>query len=461
MQRRDIPSNIRRRTFLAGAGAGAAGVFLNPLFAAAAGAAPTRLLIIHRPCGTRPESFFPQTGDTMTFPLSPILQSFEKIKADMTILNEVTCPRDVAAPGDQHSAGLIGMMSGKKFMQIPGTDAGGDPNAKNIVAADKTIDQLLLQKVAGLQGTIPPIHSTAYRPSSVGLPCFKVMSYSGPNLPNFPESRPDQVFNKTFGNGMPAMSAAEIAKIRTQNGSVLDFVSKDLARLRGQVPQSQLPKLDAHLDGIRQLEQALAATGSNPGAMCTKPMQAALPSPPTGLTIDEAQHLAVSQNQLAIIQTAFQCDLTRVATFTFAHGNSDLRFGNMLTNFADHDGHHTLSHDTGAIAYQVRVEQFYAETLSAFLQGMKATPDGDGSLLDHTLVVYLNECCIGNTHSVENIPLLMFGGKSLKLQTGTHLKFGGRFMNDVWAAVGNAFGVPMLAFGDPMWNKGSVAGLIG
>jgi hypothetical protein len=177
--------------------------------------------------------------------------------------------------------------------------------------------------------------------------------------------------------------------------------------------------------------------------------------------VDEAQHLAVAKNQLAIIQTAFQCDLTRVATFTFAHGNSDLRFGNMLPNFADHDGHHTLSHDTGAVAYQLRVEQFYSETLSTFLQGMKATPDGDGSLLDHTLVVYLNECCIGNTHSVENIPLLMFGGKSLNLQTGKHLRFGGRFMNDVWAAVGNAFGVPMLGFGDPLWSKGAVTGLIG
>ncbi len=456
---RDMQS-IRRRSFLAGAGASAAGVFLNPLFAAAAGVSPNRLLIVHRPCGTRPEQFFPASGDATTFPLSPILQSFDPVKGDMVILNEVTCPRDVAAPGDQHSAGLIGMMSGKKFIQIPGTDSGGDPNAKNIVAADKTIDQLLLQNVAALKATIPSIQSTAYRPSSVGLPSFKVMSYSGPNGALFPESRPDQLFNRTFGSSMPALTADQIARIRAQKGSVLDFVNKDIARLRGNVPMSQLPKLDAHLDGIRQLEMSLATVGTNPGAACKAPAQVPLPNPATGLTIDEAQHLAVAQNQLAIISTAFQCDLTRVATFTYAHGNSDLRFGNMLTNFTDHDGHHTLSHDTAATAYQARIEQFYADSLSTFLQSMKAVPDGDGTLLDHTLVVYINECCIGNTHSVENMPVLMFGGKNLKLQVGKHLRFGGRFMNDVWAAVIAAFGTP-FAFGDPIWSKGAVTGLIG
>ncbi len=90
---------------------------------------------------------------------------------------------------------------------------------------------------------------------------------------------------------------------------------------------------------------------------------------------------------------------------------------------------------------------------------MKNTPDGDGSLLDHTLVVYLNEVAIGANHTIDNMPILMFGGKNLKLQTGRHLQFGGKFMTDVWTAVGNAMGVPMTTFGDAAFNRGTVTGL--
>jgi len=125
-------------------------------------------------------------------------------------------------------------------------------------------DQLLLQNVAGLQGTpIPSLQSTAYRPSSVGLPSFKVMSYSGANGALFPESRPDQLFNRTFGSSMPALSADQIAKIKAQKGSVLDFVNKDITRLRGFVPKSQLPKLDAHLDGHVTIPMAGPAESLN------------------------------------------------------------------------------------------------------------------------------------------------------------------------------------------------------
>jgi hypothetical protein len=260
-----------------------------------------------------------------------------------------------------------------------------------------------------------------------------------------------------------------LAQMRTQDQGVLDFVHKDLMRLRGLVPKSQLPKLDAHLDGLNQLDQALATSGMS--AACAKPTQLALPAAAGGVSVDEAQHLAVARNQLAVIASAFQCDLTRVATLSFAHGNSALRFSqmanelgalNVATDFTDGSGHHALSHETGddPTKYQARVETFYAALLSEFLQKLKAIPDGDGTLLDHTLVVYINECSIGAVHSIKDMPVLMFGGKDLKLQTGTHLHFGDRYMNDVWAAVSGAFGGP-ATFGDPAMSMGPVSGLFG
>jgi hypothetical protein len=456
--------HIPRRTFLAGVGTTAAGMLLRPLFASAAGASPTRLLVVHRPCGTYPPDFFPTGGTATTFTLPPILQPFAPVQDQMTILDGVYCPRDHGWPGDQHGAALITMMSGKRPIEIPGTDSGGDPNAKNQMAAGPSFDQMMLRATgSGLGGTIvPSIQSTAYRPSSIGLPNFKVMSYDGSSA-LFPESRPATLFSNIFA-AASNLSPADLDRQRAQNKSVLDFVSKDLTRLRGLVPMSQLAKLDAHLDGISQLETKLTATpGASAGPACTPPAQVALPDPTGDLTIDEAQHVAVAQDQLAIILTAFQCDLTRVATFSFAHGNSALRFARIIPGFPDPTltGHHDLSHVMPDTNLHSLIEQFYSQQLVKLLMAMKATPDGDGTLLDHTLVVYFNECCYGWDHSIENMPVLMFGGKNLKLQTGRHIQFGMKYMSDVWAATATAFGVPMNTFGDAAFSMGAVTGLFG
>lgn len=454
--------HVPRRTFLAGMGMTAAGMLLRPMFASAADAAPTRLLIVHRPCGTFPDQFFP-AGNATGFTLPYILEPFEPVKAEMTVLNGIHCPRDHDWPGDQHGAGIITMMSGKRPIEVPGTSSGGDANAKNQMAAQPSIEQTLLKDAkSGLGGTIvPSIQSTAYRPSSLGLPNFKVMSYDA-NGALFPESRPTTLFDNLFGSAVVGATPAEIERARLQNKSILDFVHKDLTRLRSQVPKSQLTKLDAHLDGVTKLEARLTASAGGAGAACKPPTLGSLLDPTGDLTVDEAQHKIVAQNQLAIILAAFQCDLTRVATFTFAHGNSTLRFGKIIAGFRDTGtGHHDLSHNTNATDLHAKVERFYAEQLVSMLQAMKATPDGAGTLLDNTLVVYFNECGFGWSHSVENIPLLMFGGKNLKLQTGRHIKFGQRHMNDVWVAVANALGVPMTTYGDTAFSKGAVTGLFG
>ena len=144
MNRTIFAKSVARRTLLAGVGAGVLGSLLRPLQAQEAGAPPTRLLIVHRPCGSVLEKFFPPPGDSHTFTLPSIIASFEPLKSEMVILNGINCPRDPDWPADKHAAALISMMCGKKFVEIPGTDAAGDPNAKNIVAPSATIDQHLL-----------------------------------------------------------------------------------------------------------------------------------------------------------------------------------------------------------------------------------------------------------------------------------------------------------------------------
>jgi Protein of unknown function (DUF1552) len=464
MTRTIFAKSVARRSVLAGVGAGVIGSLLRPLQAQEAMGPPTRLLIVHRPCGTVLENFFPAAGSATDFVLAPITKAFEPLKSEMVIVDGITCPRDTGWSGDQHAAALITMMTGKKFTNIPGTNAAGDPNTKYIVAADKSIDQYLLGKLPAKllpNAALPSIQSTAYLPSNTGLPSFKVMSYKGNNLALFPEVDAATLFKTIFIGDNAGLTPAQIAQKLDQEKSVLDRVNADLTRLKGLIPASQMPKLDAHISAIQGLEQALAASGATPtGKTCMPPTQAALPAAKAGQTQDEAQHLALAQNQLGIIQTAFQCDLTRVATFSFAHGNSDLRFQQIDQQVSSAGGHHNLSHDTSAGAAQERIDQIYCEQLSAFLQKMKTVQDGTGNLLDNTLVVFFNECAIGNTHSINRMPVLMLGGKSLKLQTGQHMDFGGRFMNDIWAAICGAFGTD-ASFGDAAFTKGPVSGLFG
>jgi hypothetical protein len=467
MNRTLFAKSVARRTLLAGVGAGVAGALLRPLQAQEAGVIPKRLLLVHRPCGSVLEKFFPAVG---SFDLAPIIKSFEPLKNDMVIVNGINCSRDPNWESDKHAAALIAMMSGQKFRFIGASNSSTDPNAKNIISQVATIDQYLLQKAPALQvpgARLPSIQSTAYGPSSQGLPSFSVMSYTGVqgtlNGAMFPTYDAQKLFNQLFVNENAGLTPEQIAVKTAQNKSVLDRVNADLTRMSALLPASQKPKLDAHLAGIQALEQSLQGGGPTPGKECMPPtMKPTLTgaSIPSGVTADEANHLAVAQNQLAIIQTAFQCDLTRVATFTFAHGNSGLRFNKVDPNVDKGDGHHGVSHDTSAALAQERIDTIYCEQMSAFLQKMKAIPEGTGNLLDNTLVVFFNECAVGNTHSIENMPVLMLGGKALKMNTGQHLHFGGRYMNDIWAAVCGAFGLE-AKFGDAAFTKGPVSGLFG
>ncbi len=241
-------------------------------------------------------------------------------------------------------------------------------------------------------------------------------------------------------------------------GSVSTEACTDGLALANALPASQKPKLEAHLAGIKALEQSLQDSGKPAGKPCMPPALKPTATPPSGATQDEANHLIVAQNQLSIIQTAFQCDLTRVATFSFAHGNSGLRFNKIDSTVDKGDGHHGVSHDTSAALAQERIDTIYSEQLSTALQKFKATPEGTGNMLDNTLVVFFNECAIGNTHSIENMPTLMLGGKSIGMQTGQHLQFGGRYMNDIWSAVCGAYGIE-AKFGDSAFGSGPVSGL--
>ena len=480
---------IRRRTLLAGGiSAGLASIFLRPLEVAAANGPPVRFLLIHRPCGVILDRWFPPAGGTTTnFQLGPSAMPLAPLLSDMVLFGNVTAPRDGGWQGDRHGQGLITMVTGSRAI-TDGTPLNSDDQFHNLTGASPSIDQLLLSKSAGLRGSpIGSVHLGAYRDSvqggrlfpAGGAPNFRVVAFAGANMPIFPEVRPAVAVQNLFGSAMPG-GAAAIARQQQLNKSILDLVAKDLTALQKRVPSSQRPKLDSHLGAIQQLESQIAALGAGTST-CTAPTVAPqltmVPAgAPAGLRIDAVEHQLVASEQLKAIKVAFQCDLIRVATFTFGHGNSDVQFANILPNFGTMTGHHDISHMTDQASFDrlAQIDTWYCQQVANFLLDLKNTPDGPGtSMLDNTLVAFISDVSVGNVHGWTQMPVAFFGGKSVGLQGGRNLDMKGQYMNDIWASTLHAFGVPLPAdnkfAGYNVWNgatgprlgQGAISGVFG
>ena len=486
----DIRSpRIRRRTLLSsGVSAGLASLFLRPLEAAAANGPPTRVLIIHAPCGTVPSQFFPAAGGTATnFQLGPIAMPLAPLQSDMLLFSNVTNPRDEGWQGDRHGQGLIAFVTGSRGIS-DGTPIDGDDQFHNITGSTQSIEQYLLTNSPLLKGS--PLGYAAlgaYRDSvqngrlypANGAANFRPLTYLGANKPVFPEVRPAVAVQNLFGSAMPG-GAAAIARQQTLNKSILDLVAKDLANLQKQVPSSQRVKLDTHLSAIQTLETEIASLSTAP--TCTAPTVAPQitmvpPGSSSGLRIDAVEHETVSKEQLQTIKVAFQCDLIRAATFTFGHGNCDVQFEYILpSKVTTMTGMHDISHQTGPTAegWQAAAHNWYCQKVADFLLDLKNTPDGPGtSMLDNTLVVFFTEVTIGAVHSSKQSPVMFFGGKSIGLKVGQNLDMKDRYMNDVWASTIAAFGIPLpsnnMYGGNDVWNgvtgprlgQGAVSGIFG
>jgi hypothetical protein len=465
-----------RRSFLGGLGAGVASMFLRPLLAEAEGLAPQRLFLVHRPCGSWPKQWFPQGPAGNAYGMTPLLQSFESLRDRMVIMKGVDCPRTDDVNGDRHGMGIMTMLSGTMVVQPPGTsqDDIDDTNSKTITSGAPTIDQYVLDRtrgIAALRGARFPsiqLAGTARSSQNRQFTCLSTISYGGPSRPLFGETRSQIAFNNILGavmvGGGGPVDPAVLARQQAQGKSVLDFVLGDLGRLKTRLPHSQLSKLDTHVDAVRALEQRiLSEPPPPPSGACMRPTL--IPEPRVGAmgeTRDEVAHGALSTNMLGIIRAAFMCDVTRVATFTFADGNNGMRPHSYVPDpaFAIEGEHHgDVSHGgdgPDAVTAKVQTDKFYGDLTAAALTEMSKIPEAGATLLDNSLTLYFSECSIGDDHNTKDMPIAFFGGQFLKLRTGNYLTYTPSiYMNDVWTTILNAWGQPITRFSDPAWCRRS------
>jgi len=432
-----------RRTFFTGAGATlAAAPFVPLLESRAADGAPLRLVLMFSPNGTIRESWLPAGGEN-DFTLGPILAPLEAHRDELVVIDGLRY--NSGGAGNNHMSGPSKFSCGTGLLS--GTEFGGGGEATSGWGAGVSIDQAYAA-FAGQDNAFTSLE-LAVRISSAN-PRTR-LAYAGANQPLPPESDPAAVFQRLFSEF--GASAADIAQKKFERHSVIDVLKSQLDQINAEVSVADRIKIEAHLDGVRAIETRLDLENSF-GEACTTPMLGAALDP-----MATENYPAVSRLQMDLMVMAFACDLTRAATFMWSGSTSGQTFPWLGIGPSHHDLSHEGDSNNGAKADLVAINTWYATELAYLLDAMAAIPEGDGTMLDNTIIVWGNELGKGNTHTHTSIPIVMAGGRNTGLATGRFLSVGDVAHNRLLVSVLNALGMDIDTYGDLDNGSGGLPGL--
>ena len=418
----------------------------------AANGAPLRFVVFFSPNGTIPKAWQP-TGTLSNWTLSRILKPLERHKAKLNVIQGVD---QQGGGGDGHQNGMGGMLTGE--MLNGGPFKGGDGSTAGW-ANGISVDQRIAQAI-GRETKFQSLELSIQ--SGTNGDNWNRMSYSGPDQPVPPESSPYVAFDRIFGGftapGSGPTAADQLLVQRRQE--VLGAAMADYVSLNKRLGQSDRLKVDAHLTAIRELEARLsipAATSASAQASC------ALPSLGSPLDVKMNDNFpTVGKLQMDLAAMALTCDQTRVASLMFNRAVGGATFS--WLNAGITRGHHDMSHDGDDVADTVEkltlINTWYSEQLAYFLDHLAKVPEGTGTMLDNTLVIWCNELAKGNAHSRGDAAYVLAGGAGGYFKTDRYLQFAGDVPhNNLLLSMVNAMGIPDTTFGKADWCQGPLAGL--
>jgi hypothetical protein len=413
--------HLSRRAVLRGAGTAIALPFLESMIpagirnASAAGVSRSRLACIYIPHGCVMGQWMP-TGTGHDFELRPILQSLEPFRDRLNVVSGLKLP--AAYIGESSAAANHGRSS-QCWLTCQPEDVGPSPTS---------VDQLAAQHI-GQETPLPSLELALEAGSSI--------SYLTPQTPLPMETNPRIVFERLLGDGS---TPEERAARQRQLSSLLDSVTGQVASLKRGLPGPDRERMDRYLTDVRELERRLAlAQDSALGELD-------VPDKPSGIPSDFEEHAMLMFDLLAL---AWAADLTRIATFMVSRELSNRLYPRSGVN----EGFHNASHHSGIAANVDRLaklNEYHTRVgVAYFLRKLAETPDGDGSLLDHSLVVYGSGMGNPNQHDHDPLPMLLAGGGSGRLEGGRHIRAadGTPFAN-LLVAVLDKLDVPVASFGD-------------
>lgn len=386
-----------------------------------------RLIIMFSPNGTIPNAFWPDE-EGADFKLKEILSPLEAFRERMLILKGLS--NKVRGDGDGHMRGMSCLLTGIEL--FPGNIQGGSDTPAGW-ASGPSIDQELKHYFQSREETRTRFGSLEF---GVGVTDradpWTRMSYAGPNKPVAPISDPYQMYNKLYGQ----------LKDKENLQSILDDVRGDLKKVRKLVAAEDRRMLDEHETLVRQMEREVREAGQ-------RKLRVNPPSLEEGVAADQNDDVPrLSRMQIDLLVNSFVNDMARVATLQYTKSVGQAKMKWLDIN----DNHHTLSHepdkDENAQAKLVKINQWFCGELRYLLEKLGSTPEpgGDGSLLDNTLVMWVNELGKGNSHTLDNIPFVLVGG-GFGFEMGRSVKFDKLPHNRLHLALAHAVGHRIETFG--------------
>jgi hypothetical protein len=406
--------HIPRRAFLRGAGVTLALPFLDSMLPARALRAQTAALATPRfvgifvPHGMSPDHHTPnKEGPGFAFPL--IFEPLEPLREQLVILNGLHAqsaePRPGGSPADHWVASAF--LSAEKPRRTVGTD----------LYNGTTIDQIIATKI-GQDNLMPSLQLALEDPGANSSNCGQgyscaytnSISWATPTRPLPMELNPQVVFERMFGDGG---TPDERILRRSQNRSILDSLTDNLARFRGRLGPSDRSRLDEYAQDVREIERRLQIAMK---ASAAAPEHTAVP---VGVPESFDEHVKLQSDLLAL---AFRADITRVATMLYARDLTTRSYPESGTTVAFHAGSHH-GEDPKRKAVYAQVNRYHVSMLVYLAQKLAKTPDGDGTLLDHSLILYGSNMGNSNQHSHEEVAHVLVGGANGQLKGGRHLAY--------------------------------------
>jgi Protein of unknown function (DUF1552) len=459
------PKSLPRRTVLRGAGGIALALpfldamsMLRPRRARAAGVAK-RFIVFFSANGTIMNNWAPGGGET-NFTLSPILTPLASHRDQLLILRGLNNEVSYNSPGSNAHDLAMGTMLTAAPMKIGPSGLGRAGHIIDGTAGGTTIDQQIA-KTIGAGRRFTSLSLGVQSTSTILEPMVLKMSYRAPGDPVIPEDDPAKAFAALFGDTQATQAA--IQSLQKRRGTVLDAVLADLTDLSAKVGASDKAKLDRHATSIRELEKQLLTVGSTT-ASCggSKPVAPTVSLTPYSCLQDArpatcvGDFPSIGKAQMDILTLALACDLTRVATIQWSTAESTV----VHSELAVTGEHHKLSHDdTAAAADLTKVNTWYAQQFSTLLDKLGAVTDADGqTLLDGSVVFWVNELSRGSDHNRRDLPYILAGKGNGALRPGRYLHNVGDPHNKLFASFLNMFGIAGNGFGDPAY-QGTLSGL--
>jgi len=401
---------LPRRTFLRGMGATLALPLLDAMVPSMTALAKTpaepvrRLGFIYMPMGCDITRWTPGSTDGSLKILSPALQSLQPFVDQLTVFSNMELKN--AYPGT-HATSNAAFLSAAKAKWTESTD----------YYLGTTADQIAAQQI-GSQTVLPSLELAMDLLQTVGqcdngYACVyqNDLSWSSPTTPLPAEAHPRIVFERLFGEGG---SSADRRAALKRRASLIDWVRDDIARLQNSLGADDRRRVGQYLDSIREVERRIQKAESDADADHLPDLDR-----PVGVPASYAEHAKLMFDLQAL---AMQGDVTRVITFQLARETSTRTYPEIGVS----DPHHPLTHhgnNPEKIARMAKINAFHVSLFAYYIEKLKSTPDGDGTLLDHSVVLYGSGMGNPNVHDHVNLPVIVAGGGAGRMKGGRHISY--------------------------------------